>query len=362
MSAVYIHIPFCKNICTYCDFCKMYYDKKYVLNYLGELEKEIKARYRKEVIKTIYIGGGTPSVLSILELKKLLSIVDIFNKDKDYEYTIECNIENIDVEKLELFREYGINRISYGVQSFNKDIIHKLGRLHNTDMVINNINLTKRYFKNINIDLIYGVNEDIDIVKDDIDKFLRLDIPHISCYSLIIEKNTKLYIDGYKYIDEEIDSKMFNYINDTLTKRGYIHYEISNYAKRGYESKHNINYWLNGYYYGFGLGAVSYIDNHRISNTKNMHKYLDGNYIDIDNYEDINTRKENDLILGLRLIEGIDINIFNEKYKDNLLNREIIKELVNDNYLEVVNNKIRCNYKYIYLLNNILERIIGSDL
>ena len=362
MIGVYIHIPFCDKICNYCDFCKILYNSKYVDNYLNILEKEINDRYKNEKIRSIYIGGGTPSSLNTLELDKLLGILSIFNLEDDYEYTIECNIESIDIDKINLFKSYGVNRISFGVESFDKDIQKILGRCHDEDMIFDNIYMTKKYFDNINIDLIYGVNDNIDIVKRDIKKFLELDIQHVSCYSLMIEEHTKLYIDGYNYISEDADNEMYNYINDTLSKNGYKHYEISNYAKEGYESIHNKNYWLNGEYYGFGLGAVSYLNNYRISNTKNMSKYLNNEYISESNYEDINMRKENDLILGLRLTSGINIYEFNKKYNDDLLDRDIIKELVNDNYLVVNNNHLKCNRKYIYMENMILEKIIGSEL
>lgn len=362
MLGVYIHIPFCKKICHYCDFCKIIYNKKYIDDYLDNLELEIKKRYKGEVIKTIYIGGGTPSSLDNIELERLLNITSIFNLDNDYEFTIECNIEDIDIDKINIFKSYDVNRISFGVESFDKNICKILGRSHNEDTVFDNIYLTKKYFNNINIDLIYGVTEDIEVVKNDISKFLELDIPHISCYSLILEEHTKLYVDNYKNIDEDIDYKMYDYISSTLEKNGYNHYEISNYSKNGYESIHNKNYWLNGNYYGFGLGSVSYLDNYRINNTKNLTKYLKGNYEENRVYEDININKENDLILGLRLIEGINIDTFNKKYKDNLLDKDIIKELLSLGYLEVNNNYLRCKKDYIYLENMILEKIIGSDL
>ena len=362
MLGVYIHIPFCNKICNYCDFCKILYNTDYVSKYLNSLENEIKSRYNGETIKTIYIGGGTPSSLSVLELDRLLSIVSIFKMDNQYEYTIECNIESIDIDKINLFKSYGINRISFGVESFNKDIRKILGRCHDEDMIFDNIYMTKKYFNNINIDLIYGVNDNIDIVKEDISKFLELDIPHISCYSLILEEHTKLFIDKHNYIDDSIDNEMYEYIRDTLIKHGYKHYEISNYAKNGYESVHNKNYWLNGSYYGFGLGAVSYIDNYRISNTKNMSKYLNDNYEEKREYENINIRKENDLILGLRLVDGININSFNQKYNDSLLDRDIIKELIKDGYIEIVNDNLKCKPEYLYLENYFLEKIIGSEL
>lgn len=362
MLGVYIHIPFCKNICNYCDFCKVYYKTGYVSKYLDSLELEIKNRYKGEVIDTIYIGGGTPSCLSLEELKRLFDILKIFRLNDNYEWTLECNIESIDSDKLDLFKSNGVNRLSFGVESFDKDILKILGRYHNEKMVFDNIKLSKKYFDNINIDLIYGVTDNIDKVIYDIDKFLELDISHISCYSLILEENTKLYIDNHKYIDEDVDRMMFDYINNKLVSCGYNHYEVSNYAKDGYESVHNRNYWLNGYYYGFGLGSVSYIDNYRISNTKNMNKYLNNDYVKDKEYEDINIRKENDLILGLRLIHGINYKLFNERYNDSLLDRDIIKELICDELLLLDGEYLKCNYKYIYLLNDILVRIVGSEL
>ena len=362
MLSVYIHIPFCNKICSYCDFCKIYYNEKYVDKYLDKLKDEILSRYRGEVIGSIYIGGGTPSSLNIDELDKLLSIISIFKLDNNYEYTIECNIESIDIDKINLFKSYGINRISFGVESFDKDILKILERDSNEEIIFDNIDLTKKYFDNINIDLIYGVNDNIDIVKRDIDKFLSLDIPHISCYSLILEEHTKLYINNYKCINEDIDKDMYEYIKNTLINNGYKHYEISNYARDGYESIHNKNYWLNGEYYGFGLGAVSYLDNYRINNTKNMSKYFNGEYISDKIYEDIRVQKENELILGLRLIDGINVNDFNLKYNDDLLNREVISKLITDGYLVVKDGKLKCVEKYIYVENNILEKIIGSDL
>ena len=362
MLGVYIHIPFCKNICNYCDFCKVYYKTGYVSKYLDNLENEINARYNHEDIDTIYIGGGTPSSLNIDELKRLFDIIKIFNLKDNYEFTVECNIECINEDKLKLFKQYGVNRLSFGVESFNQDILKILGRKHDERMIFDNILLSKKYFNNINIDLIYGVTNDIDIVKEDINKFLKLDISHISCYSLILEENTKLYIDKHKYIDEEIDRMMFDNINDMLTSNGYKQYEISNYSKEGYESVHNKNYWLNGSYYGFGLSAVSYINNYRISNTKNMNKYLNGEYIDNSLFEELDVRKENDLILGFRMIDGINYDLFNDKYNDDLLNKEVIKKMIDENKLVVDNKKIKCNYEYIYLLNDILVEIMGNDL
>ena len=273
MKAVYIHIPFCNNICSYCDFCKMYYNPKIISNYLDNLENEIKTRYQNEIISSLYIGGGTPSSLSYAELERLLNITKIFKVSNDLEFTIEVNPESLSLDKIKLLKEYGVNRVSIGVQSFNDKIIKELNRNHNKDMVFKVVNMLKENnITNINIDLMYGINSDINIIKEDLDNYLKLDIPHLSYYSLIIEDNTIFSINKREYIDEDIDYNMYKYINDTLKKHGYIHYETSNYAKPHYESKHNLVYWNNEEYYGFGLSAVSYLNNYRSTNTKNISK------------------------------------------------------------------------------------------
>lgn len=356
--SIYIHIPFCNNICTYCDFCKIIYNKKYISDYLDNLEKEIKTRYKGETINTIYIGGGTPSALEDTDLIRLMNIIKIFNINDNIEFTIECNIESITESKLKIMRDYGVNRISIGVQSFNDKIIKLLGRCHTKEEVFDKINLTKKYFDNINIDLIYACDNDINIVKGDIKDFLELDISHISTYSLIIEDNTMLKINGMKNIDEDIDYEMYKYIETTLEDNNYIHYEISNYAKKGYMSKHNLVYWNNSEYYGFGLSSTSYIGNKRITNTKNLHKYLDGIYINNIEYEDKDICMENEIMLGLRKLEGINLNTFKEKYGIELNNIYNIEDLVNNKYLIIDNNYLKINKKYMYISNEIIVRIL----
>ena len=357
--SIYIHIPFCNTICTYCDFCKMYYNKKYIDNYLDSLEKEIKDRYKGEIVKTIYIGGGTPTSLDEEELDKLFKRVSVFNREDDIEFTIEGNVESIMEDKLKIMKKYGVNRISIGVQSFDDDIIKILGRNHNKELVFNKIKLIKNYISNINIDLIYAVTNDIEIVKKDIDYFLELDIPHISLYSLILEDNTILKINNYHNINEDIDYEMYKYIENTLESYGYIHYEVSNYAREGYQSKHNLVYWNNNYYYGFGLSSTSYLNNERIVNTKNLSKYLKGNYINGIEYEDKDVRIENEVMLGLRKLSGINLNEFKKKYNVSLFDVYDIDNLIKDGYLEIEGNYLKINKDYIYTMNEILYRIFN---
>lgn len=356
--SIYIHIPFCNSICTYCDFCKIFYNKKYINDYLNNLEQEIKVRYKSEIVNTIFIGGGTPSSLDDEELIRLMNIIEIFKLNDNYEFTVECNIESITENKLKIMKKYGVNRISIGVESFDNSIIKLLGRNHTKKDVYNKMKIVKRYFSNINIDLIYAAYDDINILKSDIDCFLKLDIPHISTYSLIIEDNTMLKINGMKNIDEDIDYEMYKYIEDTLEKNNYIHYEISNYAKNGYQSKHNLVYWNNEEYYGFGLSSTSYINNERITNTKNLRKYLNGEYLDTSVYEDKDIRMENEIMLGLRKFDGIDLDRFKEKFNVSLEDIYNIDNLVRNGYLIRDNNCIKIDKKYMYISNEIIVRIL----
>ncbi|MDD3304755.1 MAG: radical SAM family heme chaperone HemW [Bacilli bacterium] len=316
MKLVYVHIPFCSSICTYCDFCKLYYDKTLIKTYLKALELEIMNIYNGEPIRTIYIGGGTPSVLDMEDLKHLFEILKIFSCQNLEEYTIECNVEDIEEEKLKLFKNNGINRLSIGVQTFNPKFLKILGRNYTYESVSNAIEIAKEVeFTNISIDLIYGINgQTIDDLKTDLTKLLKLDIPHVSLYSLIIEPHTKLYINNFKDLDEDLNASMYEWINKILMDNGYNHYEISNYAKEGYESKHNLVYWHNEEYYGFGLSASSFIQNKRIDNTRSLNHYLEGSYKL--NELELTKREmmENEMILGLRLTSGVNKNHFYSLY------------------------------------------------
>ena len=355
-KSAYIHIPFCKKICSYCDFCKFIYNEEWVDKYLDSLKNEIESTYKKENLKTIYIGGGTPSSLSLKELNKLLEILNIFNKEKEYEYTIEFNIEDINEDKLELCKNYNINRISIGVESFNKNHLSFLGRRNDID-IIEKINLTKKYFNNINIDLIYALpNQNLKDLEEDLDKFLELDIPHISCYSLIIEEHTKLNNMNIKPIDEDLDFEMYKLINNKL--KDYNHYEISNYSKEGYESKLNLVYWNNENYYGFGCSSASYIGNKRINNSKNIVNYMNNIYkqeVEELSIEDIISLE---LILGFRKIKGINIIEFKNKFNKDILDLYNIKELLKENKLVLKDNYLFINEKYLYISNEILVNFV----
>lgn len=353
--SIYIHIPFCKSICSYCDFCKFYYNEKWVDKYLIALEKEITSRYNNELIDTIYIGGGTPTSLNINQLKKLLQLTKLFNF-KTIEFTVETNVD-LDLTKIKLLKKYGVNRISIGVQTVNKKHLKFLNRNHTKEEVINLVNQLKKYDFNINIDLMYGMpNQTLAELENDLDFILSLDVNHISTYSLIIEPHTKIYIDNVINIDEDLDYQMYRLINQKLNN--YVHYEISNYAKEGYYSKHNLVYWNNLEYYGFGIGASGYVDDVRYDNTKSYQNYIDGNYVLESHRLSKKEQIENEFILGFRKLKGINIFKFKEKYKIDILNINVVKQMLNDGKLLIDDGYLKINPNDIYISNTILVNFI----
>ena len=363
VKSAYIHIPFCNSICSYCDFCKIYYNGDIVSRYLKALEKEIKSYYKNEKLNTIYIGGGTPSSLNINELKELFKIIDILKKENNCEITFECNIDSIDLEKLKFLYEKGVNRLSIGIESFNKDIIKYLNRKHTKEEAINKVNLAKKVgFNNINIDLMYAISiENMDILKEDLKTIISMDVEHISTYSLIIEPHTILYNNKADYIDQDIDFEMYKLICKELKEKNYIHYEISNFAKKGYESRHNLVYWNNMNYYGFGVGASGYINNIRYDNTKSISKYIDGNYVLKKDILNFNTIIENEFILGLRKIKGIRLSEFKEKYGFDVTDIPIVLKLIDEKKLNIKNDYLYIYNNYIYQENDILVEFLDID-
>ena len=358
--SIYIHIPFCKSICSYCDFCKLLYNEKWIDLYLDSLAKEIKSYNISSKVKTLYIGGGTPSSLSEKCLEKLFTIINMFNFIKNYEFTFECNINDINSNLLNILKKGKVNRLSIGIESFDKNNLKLLNRSCDYIDVNNKINLCKKFgFNNINVDLIYAVpNENEKILLNDLNLLTSLDITHISTYSLMIEENTVLYINNIKPIKEKLDYKMYKIICKFLKEKGFNHYEISNFAKEGYESKHNLVYWNNERYYGFGLGASGYISNIRYNNTRNLNEYFNRKYL---LNKEIITNEDNlkyGLILGLRKINGINVNNFNEKYHTNLLENEKVKKIIKNKELIYENNYLFINKKYIYVQNEILIKLI----
>ena len=363
IKSCYIHIPFCKKICSYCDFCKNYYNELVVDNYLDNLKKEISKNYKNEVLDTLYIGGGTPSSLSSKNLNKLIYILKTFKLNQDYEYTFECNYEDINEELLDLLKNNKVNRISIGIQTFNDKFSKVLNRDINKKEMIEKINLTKKYFSNINIDLMYALpGESINDLKMDLEIIKKLDVTHISTYALIIEDHTNLKLQNIKETEDDIQNKMYYLIVDYLKNNGYNHYELSNFAKENYESRHNLTYWNNDNYYGFGAGASGFIDNIRYDNTKSVFKY---NYGKTGVYEEklsLNELMKDEVMLSLRKINGINKNAFYKKYNVLLEGAFDYKKLIRNNFLTETSKNVYINENELFVSNEIIIMFLNSYL
>ena len=363
IKSCYIHIPFCKKICSYCDFCKNFYNELVVDNYLDNLKKEISKNYKNEVLDTLYIGGGTPSSLSKNNLNKLINILKLFKLNNSYEFTFECNYEDINEKLLDLLKNNKVNRISIGIQTFNDKFSKVLNRDINKKEMIEKINLTKKYFSNINIDLMYALpGEDIDDLKMDLEIIRKLDVPHISTYALIIEDHTNLKLQNIKETRDDIQNKMYYLIVDYLKNNGYNHYELSNFAKENYESRHNLTYWNNDNYYGFGAGASGFIDNIRYDNTKSVFKYNAGITKVYEEKLSLNELMKDEVMLSLRKINGINKNDFYKKYNVLLEDAFDYKNLIRNNFLTETSKNVYINENELFVSNEIIIMFLNSYL
>lgn len=360
IKSVYIHIPFCNSICSYCDFCKVVYNDDWVNPYLKRLAEEIDNSYMGEEIETLYIGGGTPSCLQISELKSLFTILNKFKKSPNIEFAFECNLKDLEQEKLEFLYAEGVNRLSIGIESFNDEKLKFMNREANFKDAKRKIDLARIIgFKNINLDLMYAIpGETSKILKQDLKQILKLKPNHISTYSLIIEKNTLVGLNKIKPIEEERDAKMYNLICKILKKSGFKHYEVSNFAKPNFESKHNLTYWNNDEYYGFGVGASGYVAAIRYENTKSLTEYLKGNFVSSKSLMSKVDNMENELILGFRKLEGINLEKFYDKYEENMQNIFPIKPLIKSGDLIYKNGYVYLNPQKLYVMNEILLKLI----
>lgn len=362
MKSVYIHIPFCSSICSYCGFTKSLYNKEYVKNYLYSLEMEIRKYYEGDLVDTIYIGGGTPSSLNKEELEKLFEMISLFNIHDIFEFTFECNINDINEELLLLLNKYKVNRLSIGVESFNEDNLKYLNRKHNKKEIFEKIKMVKeKYFDNINVDLIYALpSESTLTLKQDVKNILKLDIPHISTYSLMIEDNTLLKVKNERGISEELDREMYDYICKKLTSNGYIHYEVSNFAKEDFESKHNLKYWNNKEYYGFGAAAHGYRYGVRYSNRAELEDYIRHPIKKAtEHYVTPKEKFEEEIFLGFRKEAGINTESIKKKYYVDFDEKfKSVIEKYSPEYIEKTAEGYKLTLKGVLLSNQILAEFI----
>lgn len=356
---LYVHIPFCERKCNYCDFNSSVSKEGQRSKYLKTLIEEIKRvslSYKNNNVDSIFIGGGTPSILSVNEITVLVSALkDNFSIENNLEFTIEANPNSIDEEKLKTYLGIGINRISFGAQSFQDKELEILGRIHRAKDIYKVINLSKKVgFKNVSLDLMEGIPlQTMDSFMDSLNKAVELDVNHISVYGLIIEEDTifyKWYKEGTLSLpSEETERKMYRECKRFLKDNEYFQYEISNFSKKGFESKHNLKYWEGKDYLGLGLGSHSKVNNKRFENVSSYSDYLDlikNNKSTIINIENL---KEQDLIneyivFGIRKTKGINLLGFKKTFNLNFL-----KEYSQEIDKNVKNGYIKVNDDYLFL-------------
>lgn len=371
---IYVHIPFCKRKCEYCDFISYSDKNSKIEEYIEAVKKEIELQKIKSEITTIYIGGGTPSYIDSKYIKEIMTEIQKKNVSKDAEITIEVNPGTITLEKLKDYKDVGINRLSIGLQSAQDELLKQIGRIHNFEQFLETYKMARKVgFKNINVDLMLGLpNQRIKDLKESLEKIIELQPEHISVYSLIVEDGTpianKLESGELKLPDEDLERNMYWYVKNTLELNGYKHYEISNFAKQGYESKHNMNCWNQKEYIGIGIAAHSYRDITRYSNTENLGEYirnvkngkLERNRIIHEIQKEDDTKKEY-MLLGLRQIDGVKISKFKEKFGDNpiYLFRNELKKLSDENLISVDEDNIKLTNKGIDLANLVWEEFVN---
>ncbi|MEF3279877.1 MAG: radical SAM family heme chaperone HemW [Elusimicrobiota bacterium] len=359
--SVYIHIPFCKKKCNYCSFysiSQLSYKSAFIKSILKELNirsKLIKSRLPS--LKTIYFGGGTPSILNLKEIEELFLV---FSRIKDFktldEVTFEANPESLNVDKIKLLKDYGISRLSIGLQSSKDCYLKFLGRICTYKDFLKKYDIAKKNFS-VNVDLIYGLPQqnEKDLI-DDLNQLIRLKPDHLSFYGLEIYKNTPFW--GKVKTDDKKMSRFYHLIRNFLISNGYNHYEISNFALKGKESKHNMNYWNYGEYIGFGPSAASHISGRRWTNISSVESYIKALNNDKIKLEYIEKLTETDilnerLMLGLRMCCGIDLNddVY-MKFKDE------IADMVIKGYMEFFNGRVRIKPDYLFVFNSIVSNLI----
>ncbi|MDO4534271.1 MAG: radical SAM family heme chaperone HemW [Clostridium perfringens] len=339
---LYVHIPFCKQKCYYCDFASFSGKEHLQSDYIKALCKEIKETFKTldtYIIDSIFIGGGTPSILDVSNMKDLFSEINKLNKSRDIEYSMECNPGSLNEEKLKVMKQFGINRISIGLQGVQNRLLKSIGRIHDFEDFKNNFNLAREYgFNNINVDLIFALpDQSLEEWKETLETICKMKPEHISAYSLIIEEGTAFYTLYEKgkisLPEEDLERDMYNIGKKILKDNGYNQYEISNYSLKGKECRHNLKYWDMNEWIGVGSNSSSFIDSKRIKNISDIKKYIENINKDEMPYEEVikNTKKdsmEEFMFMGLRKIEGIDEKEFYLRFNETLddIYKNVIKK------------------------------------
>ncbi|MBP3038926.1 oxygen-independent coproporphyrinogen III oxidase [Bacillaceae bacterium Marseille-Q3522] len=374
-KAAYIHIPFCEHICHYCDFNKVFLKGQPVDDYLCTLEQEMKLvleKYPSGRLQSIFVGGGTPTALTAAQLKKLVKIIrNLLTFDQETEFTIEANPGDLSKEKLQILYDAGVNRLSLGVQTFQEQLLERIGRTHRADDVFHSLSLAKNIgFKNISIDLMYSLpGQTLADFKETLDIAFSLGTTHFSAYSLIVEPKTVFYnlMRKGKLItpSEDEEAEMYGLLLEQMEKHSYKQYEISNFARTGYESVHNLTYWNNDYYYGFGAGAHSYINGVRRANYGPLKKYMEpikNGTLPIKEEHRVSRKEamEEEMFLGLRKVTGVSFAAFKSRFKEELpaVFQNQVTELVKKQLLTVSNGSVQLTKKGRFLGNEVFQEFL----
>ena len=369
-TSAYVHIPFCTQICYYCDFSKVFIKNQPVDSYLEYLIEEYDS-YDIKKLRTLYIGGGTPTALSAPQLAFLLEkLSDKLDLSYLEELTIEANPGDLDQEKIAVLKDSPVNRVSLGVQTFNDRMLKQIGRSHLEKDIYENIaNLKKAGFDNISIDLIYALpKQTMEDVKINVAKAIALDIPHMSLYSLILENHT-VFMNSMRrgklpLPKEDLEAEMFDYIIAELEKAGFEHYEISNFSKPGFESRHNLMYWDNAEYYGIGAGASGYVDGIRYKNHGPIRHYLQtveaGNARVQEEVLTLNEKMEEEMFLGLRKKSGVSKKRFEEKFGLSFEDQygAVVAKLTEQGLLVPDRDIVRMTKQGLFLGDTVAEKFI----
>lgn len=377
ITSAYIHIPFCEKLCHYCDFTKFFYDEKMADEYLVALEKEISTAIEQpsKKMKTIFVGGGTPTALNNRQLLQLVEMIaHYFDVSGVEEYTFEANPGDLTKEKIDILVSHGVNRISMGVQDFNDEMLEKLGRLHRVKDVYQNVNdLQNAGLTNISIDLMFSLpNQTMEHFSKTLEEAISFNLPHYSAYSLQIEPKTVFY-QRYKKgtlskPPEEVEADMYELLRKRMREEDKNQYEISNFARAGYESKHNLTYWNNEYYYGFGAGASGYLPGYRTINVRPFPAYVkealaSGKPV---LYTDEITKKERieeEMFLGLRKSEGVSLQSFYSKYHLDLkkIYSDTFEKLTQKGWMELSDGFVRLTEDGKPFGNEVFQEFLLED-
>ena len=355
--SLYIHIPFCSSICPYCDFTKLLYQDGWAFSYLEALKKELEFRCKDHTYDTVYIGGGTPSVLPLDLFKRLLAMVDPYVA-MGAEYTLEANPESLSEDKIALLPTYRINRISMGMQSSSKKVLEAMGRRHTVKDIEDRIQALHQVgIFNISIDLIYALpgESNAELLKD-LEVLTNLEITHCSCYSYIQERDSIWSRQGVVEADDEIQAEQFDLVEAILTAHGFMHYEVSSYTKPGYESRHNKAYWKDERYVAVGLGASGYIDNIRYKNVTSLPRYLRGDYTDTQEVVTLKDDKTYFLLTNLSLAEGFAFDDYMERFHEDIRENKAkeLKEAQSRGYIHLTSGRIQVTSLGLKMLDSLI--------